>query len=184
MAGLKGSAMIKDKQYEALRRVAIMGNGGSGKTRLARALSLYLDRAPVHLDDVYWEPGPHGDGIARDKAIVIEEVRELSLTSGWIIEGVYGWLINVILPRATTLVFLDLPEDECIANIKARGKQRGESDESFQELLDWVSKYRERRNNWNSFESHLRMFEEFPNEKVRLRSRTEILEYLDRLADR
>ncbi len=184
MAGLWGRTMIKDKEFEALRRVAIMGNGGSGKTRLARQLSLCLDRAPVHLDDIYWQPGPHGAGIARDKAIVIEEIRELSLTSRWIIEGVYGWLINVILPRATTLIFLDLPEDECIANIKARGKQRGENDESFEELIDWVSKYRERRNNWNSFESHLRMFEEFSNEKVRLTGRTEILEYLDRLADR
>ncbi len=176
--------MTKDKQYEDLRRVAIMGNGGSGKTWLARQLSLLLDRAPVHLDDVYWQPGQHGSGIARDKAIVIEEIRELSLTSEWIIEGVYGWLINVSLPRATTLVFLDLPEDECIANIKARGKQRGENDESFEELIVWVSKYRERRNNWNSFESHLRMFEEFPNEKVRLKGRTETLEYLDRLTDR
>lgn len=176
--------MTKDKKYEDLRRVAIMGNGGSGKTWLARQLSLLLDRAPVHLDDIYWQPGPHGNGIARDKAIVIEEIRELSLTSGWIIEGVYGWVINVILPRATTLVFLDLPEDECIANIRARGKQGGETDASFEELIDWASKYRERRNNWNSFESHLRMFEEFPNEKVRLRSRTEVFEYLDKMTAR
>ncbi len=173
--------MTKDKEFEHLRRVAIMGNGGSGKTWLARRLSLALDRAPVHLDDVHWQPGPHG--IARDKAIVIEEVRQLSLTSRWLIEGVYGWLINVILPRTTMLVFLDLPEDECIASIRARGKQRGESDESFEELIDWVSKYRERRNNWSSFESHIRMFEEFPNEKVRLGSRTEIIEYLDRVND-
>ncbi len=176
--------MTKDKKYEDLRRVAIMGNGGSGKTWLARQLSLLLDRAPVHLDDIYWQPGPHGKGIARDKAVVIEEIRELSLTSGWIIEGVYGWLINVILPRTTTLVFLDLPEDECIGNIKARGKQRGENDESFEELIDWASKYRERRNNWNSFESHLRMFEEFPNEKVRLKGRTEVFEYLDKMTAR
>jgi len=174
--------MIKGKEYEYLRRVAIMGNGGSGKTWLARQMSLLLDRAPVHLDDVYWQPGQHGT--ARDKAIVIEEIRELSLTSGWIIEGIYGWLINVILPRTTTLVFLDLPEDECIGNIKARGKQRGENDESFEELIDWASKYRERRNNWNSFESHLRMFEEFPNEKVRLKGRTEVFEYLDKMTAR
>lgn len=174
--------MTKDKKYEDLRRVAIMGNGGSGKTWLARQLSLLLDRAPVHLDDVYWQPGQHGT--ARDKAIVIEEIRELSLTSGWIIEGVYGWLIKVILPRTTTLVFLDLPEDECIANIRARGKQGGETDASFEELIDWVSKYRGRPDSWSSFESHLRMFDEFPNEKVRLKGRTEVFEYLDKMTAR
>ncbi|TNM62667.1 AAA family ATPase [Aliirhizobium smilacinae] len=166
----------------AFRRIAIMGNGGSGKTWLAKKLSLCLDRAPVHLDDVYWQPGPHG--IARDKSIVIEEIRQLSHTSKWLMEGVYGWLIDVVLPRTTLLIFLDLPEDACIANVRSRGKQRGESDESFDELIDWVSKYRERRNNWNSFESHSLMFEQFSNEKVRLRSRTELTDYAEKLSVR
>ena len=167
---------------ETFRRIMIMGNGGSGKTWLSKRLAPCLVRNPVHLDDIYWQPGRYG--AVRDKATVIEEIRRLSREHEWLVEGVYGWLVNVILPRATTLVFLDLPEDECIANIRARGKQRGESDESFAELLDWVSKYRERKNNWNSFESHLRMFEEFPNEKVRLKGRTEVFEYLDKMTAR
>lgn len=164
---------------KGLNRVAIMGNGGSGKTWLARRLSLCLDRAPVHLDDVRWQPG--AAGVARDKAIVIEDVRQLSHAPRWIVEGVYGWLIDVVLPRTTLLIFLDLPEDECIANVKARGKQRNESDQSFAELIDWVSQYRQRKNNWNSFETHLRLYDEFQNEKVRLRSRTEISDFLERL---
>ena len=174
--------MTENNAETVFRRIAIMGNGGSGKTWLARKLSLCLNVAPVHLDDVYWQPGGHG--VARDKSIVIEEIRQLSHTSRWLMEGVYGWLIDVVLPRTTLLIFLDLPEDECMANIRARGKQRGESDESFVELIDWVSKYRARRNNWNSFESHSRMFELFQNEKVRLKSRTEITDYADRLSAR
>jgi adenylate kinase family enzyme len=164
---------------ENLRRVAIMGNGGSGKTWLAKRLALCLDRAPVHLDDVHWQAGPFG--VARDKAIVAEEIRQLSHGRRWIVEGVYGWLIDVVLPRATLLIFLDLPEEECIANIRRRGKQRNESDENFAELIDWVSKYRERKNNWNSFETHMRLFDQFQNEKVRLRSRTEIIGYAENL---
>jgi adenylate kinase family enzyme len=171
--------MAEDRKNEVFRRVAIMGNGGSGKTWLARRLALCLDRAPVHLDEVYWQQGE--SGVARDKAVVAEEIRQLSHASDWIVEGVYGWLIDVVLPRTTLLIFLDLPEDVCVANVKARGKQMGESDQGFEELIEWVSKYRQRRNNWNSFETHMRMFDGFTNEKVRLRSRTEIIDYAERI---
>lgn len=163
---------------EAFRRIMIMGNGGSGKSWLARRLAPCLVRNPVHLDDVYWQPGE--SGLARDKAVVAEEIRRLSHEHEWLIEGVYGWLVNVVLPRTTLLIFLDLPEEECIANVRARGRQRNESEESFEELVDWVSKYRQRRENWNSFETHLRLFDEFTNEKVRLKSRTQISAYADR----
>ncbi|AYD02112.1 AAA family ATPase [Neorhizobium sp. NCHU2750] len=162
-------------------RVAIMGNGGSGKTWLAKRLALCLERAPVHLDDVYWQPERFGSA-ARDKAVVAEEVRRLSRAPEWLVEGVYGWLIDVLVPRTSLLIFLDLPEDECVANVKARGKQYRESDENFAELIDWVSKYRQRVNNWNSFEAHQRLFNEFQYAKVRLRSRTEISAYADRLS--
>jgi adenylate kinase family enzyme len=174
----QGAAMRDDGA--SFRRVAIMGNGGSGKTWLARRLSLFLDLAPVHLDDVYWQSGPFG--VSRDKAMVAEEVRQLSHGPHWIVEGVYGWLIDVVLPRATLLIFLDLPEEECIANVRARGKQRNESDQDFAELIDWVSKYRQRKNNWNSFETHLRLYDDFQNEKVRLKSRTEIADYAEQLS--
>jgi len=34
---------------------------------------------------------------------------EVSTQPLWIIEGVYGWLAEVALPRATALIWLDLP---------------------------------------------------------------------------
>lgn len=169
--------MTRLMRGEVFRRIMIMGNGGAGKSWLAKRLSPCLARNPVHLDDVYWQPG---GVIARDKATVAEEIRRLSHEHEWLIEGVYGWLVNVVLPRTTLLIFLDLPEEECAANVRARGRQRDETEENFEELIDWVSKYRLRRENWNSFETHLRMFDSFTNEKVRLRSRTQIIDYADR----
>jgi adenylate kinase family enzyme len=166
-------------QEDSLCRIVVMGNGGSGKTWLAKRLAPCLDLEPVHMDLVYWQPGRFG--IARDKAVVAEEIRQISHGPTWLMEGVYGWLIHVALPRATSLIFLDLPEDECVANVRARGKQGGETQESFDELVDWVSKYRERQNNWNSFQAHMKMFDDFENEKVRLRSRTQIIDYAERL---
>ena len=174
--------MVEAGQQGTFRRVVIMGNGGSGKTWLAERLAPCLALHPIHMDLVYWQPGRFG--VARDKTVVAKEIGQLSYGDKWLMEGVYGWLVNVLLPRTTLLIFLDLAEDECVANVRLRGKQGGETQESFDELIDWVSKYRERRNNWNSFESHLRMFDEFPNEKVRLRSRTEMTDYADRACRR
>lgn len=157
-------------------RIVIMGNGGSGKTWLARQIAFQANLSAIHLDDVYWEPGRYG--IARDKAVVVEEVKVLSQADAWLMEGVYGWLVNAILPNANRLIWLDLPEDECIANVRARGIQGGESRNSFEELLVWVSEYRARKNNWNSFDAHLRLFEEYSGAKYRLTGRHEIAAYL------
>ena len=149
-----------------------MGNGGSGKTWLARRLAEPLGLPVVHLDDVHWEPGRYG--IARDRAVVHEDVRTIAAGEAWLIEGVYGLYVGIALPRTTTLIWLDLSEEECVANIMRRGIQGGESQESFDGLVKWVSEYRTRKNNWNSFEGHLKLFESFSGPKARLTNRDEI----------
>lgn len=50
----------------------IFGNGGTGKTWLARKLGAAMGRPIVHLDDLRWLPGQFG--IARDKHLVFNEV--------------------------------------------------------------------------------------------------------------
>ncbi|MGK6311974.1 AAA family ATPase [Neorhizobium sp. DT-125] len=162
-----------------LHRIVIMGNGGSGKTWLAKQMAARFDMEVVHLDDVYWQPGRYG--IARDKAVVIEEVKKLAEEEAWLMEGVYGWLVNVVLPRANLLLWLDLGEEECVANVRARGIQGGESLESFEGLVTWVSEYRIRKNNWNSFDAHQKLFDGFAGTKFRLKSRAKIEAYLRRV---
>lgn len=157
-------------------RIVIMGNGGSGKTWLAKRLAARFGLEAVHLDDVYWQPGRYG--VARDKGIVIDEVKQLTEGDSWLMEGVYGWLVDVLLPRANLFFWLDLGEDECVANVRTRGIQGGESQESFEGLVKWVSEYRIRKNNWNSFEGHQKLFDGYSGTKFRLRSREEIGEYL------
>ncbi|MDQ0136195.1 adenylate kinase family enzyme [Neorhizobium galegae] len=159
------------------RRIVIMGNGGSGKTWLALRLSEPLGLPLVHLDDVHWKPGRYG--IARDRAVVHEDVRRMAAGEAWLIEGVYGLYVDIALPRTTTLIWLDLSEEECVANIMRRGIQGGESQESFDGLVKWVSEYRARKNNWNSFEGHLKLYESFSGQKARLTNRDEITAYAE-----
>ncbi|AKR55583.1 ATPase AAA [Youhaiella tibetensis] len=158
------------------QRILIFGNGGSGKTSLARALGQKLGLPIIHLDDLRWEPGQYG--VARDNQVVANEVREASLRDeNWIMEGVYGWLAGVAMPRATQLIWLDLPEEECLANVRERGVQGGGSDEGFAELLVWISEYRLRRNS-SCHAAHLQLFEDFPGSKAMLGSRGEMAAFV------
>jgi len=158
-----------------LSRTLIFGNGGSGKTRLANHLAAALNRRAIHLDDLRWEPGNYG--IARDNQLVVDDAIAASQADQWLMEGVYGWLAKPILPRATTLIWLDLPEAECVANVRARGIQGNGTQAAFDELITWISEYR-LRDNSTCFAAHGRLFDTFAGEKARLQNRDEIERFL------
>lgn len=158
-------------------RLLIMGNGGSGKTWLARNLAQCLGLQVIHLDDLHWEPGNYG--VARDRALRDKLVINAATDDRWIMEGVYGQLANMVLGRVTTLIWLDLPEEECLANVRQRGIQGGGGVTRFQNLLNWVAEYRIRKNNWNSYEAHQQLFDKYQGPKARLKSRAETTSYLN-----
>ncbi|MGM4879112.1 AAA family ATPase [Rhizobium leguminosarum] len=161
-------------------RMLIMGNGGAGKSWLARRVGEQLHHPVVHLDDMHWEPGRYG--IDRDRALRDEMVKAAAEGNAWVMEGVYGQLANIVLNRTTILVWIDLPEEECIANIKLRGIQGGETETQFDGLLKWVAEYRSRTNNWNSWETHARLFSVFTRPKFLLSSREAVTDFADRLS--
>lgn len=156
-------------------RTLIFGNSGSGKTWLARKLTEIWQRTAIHMDDLRWEPGNYG--VSRDNQTVVNEVVKAASADQWLMEGVYGWLAKPVLPRATTLVWIDLPEEECLANVKARGIQGNGSPQAFEELLKWISEYRVRDNS-SCHKAHSALFADFSAAKFQLRSRQEISEFL------
>lgn len=156
-------------------RVLITGNGGSGKTWLGERLSQRLSVPLVRLDDLYWD-GAYG-GKERDKRVVFDEVVERAAQGAWVMEGVYGWLLPAALPRATEFIFLDLPVDECLDNVRRRGNQGGGDETAFAALLAWIAEY-PKRENANSRLAHQRLWDAFGGTKELLRSRKEIDRYL------
>ena len=148
---------------------------GSGKSWLATQLSRRQSVPAIDLDLIHWEAG--GYDAPREKSLAIEQVRRASAGPGWVIEGVYGWLAREALPNATALVWLDIDDGECIANLKERGLRRGGDDASFTALLKWVAEYRI-RDNANSFAGHERIFGAFSGAKIVLRSRSDMAELL------
>jgi hypothetical protein len=97
-----------------------------------------------------------------------------------VIEGVYGWLAEVALPRATALIRLDMPWAICRDSLLARGQRRGGTEADFAELMAWAEAYWTRQTP-SSFAGHLRLFESFLGAKRRLRDRQEIQVFLAEL---
>jgi adenylate kinase family enzyme len=180
MSPSAGLVVVPVEQPKDFDRTLIMGNGGCGKTWLARKLGDVLGHQVIHLDDLHWKPGDYGT--ARSRTLRDKDVQRAAEANRWIMEGVYGQLVHMVLGRATTLIWLDLPEDECIANIQHRGLQGGGSQTRFQDLLQWVAEYRIRKNNWNSFDAHKKLYQLFAGPKALLRNRAEIAAYLDRIS--
>lgn len=89
-----------------MRRVAVFGNGGAGKSTLARRLS-ELTRLPLyHLDQIQYRKG--GDKLPHDEYLAAHA--ELVRRDAWIIDG-YGCTPSSWerFAAADTLVYIDLP---------------------------------------------------------------------------
>jgi hypothetical protein len=93
---------------------------------------------------------------------------------------VYGWLAQEALPQATALIWLDLPLDECIANLQQRGLQHGGDAASFVELLAWAADYPHRQTS-SSRTGHGRIFAAFPARKLCLARREDVAHFLSDL---
>src|SRR5687767_8178275 len=86
-------------------RVMIVGNGGAGKSTLARALGERTGLPVVHLDALYWQPGwvepPREEWRATQ--------RQQLAGSDWIADGNYGGTMEERLRLADAVVLLDHP---------------------------------------------------------------------------
>ncbi|WP_136685793.1 hypothetical protein [Falsirhodobacter xinxiangensis] len=89
-------------------RLLIIGNSGSGKTWLSKEIGRRGRLPTLHLDDIRWQPGRYG--VPRENAAAMRDVARAAEADQWVMEGVYGWLVQNALPRVTRLVWLDLPK--------------------------------------------------------------------------
>jgi adenylate kinase family enzyme len=94
--------------YEVGRRIVIYGNSGSGKSTLGRALSARLGVPYIELDEVVhyrpnWEDRTDEDFRAQVRA------RLDASPEGWICDGNYRAVRDLVLPQADTAIWLRLP---------------------------------------------------------------------------
>lgn len=127
----------------------ILGNSGSGKSTLARELGAKLCLPIIHLDQLFWNPGWH---MSSHEEFVEKQRHALDQASdGWVCEGNYFATAHLRLPKADTVIVLDVPRALCLwrvlkrwalnkGNARADGP-RGCPDKMDMDFIRWIWGY-------------------------------------------
>ncbi len=92
------------------KRVCVVGNSGSGKTRMARLIAARLDLPYLELDALNHRPGWQEAPLEEFR----DEVRRVATEyqeshGGWVVDGNYRSRVADLLADADTYVWLDYP---------------------------------------------------------------------------
>lgn len=99
-----------------MKRVAIVGSGGAGKTTFASELSRRTGLPVVHLDHLYWKPGWVETSADEWR---VRQGERLSADQ-WIVDGNYQDTFDVRFSRADTIIVLAPSRWRCIARVLRR----------------------------------------------------------------
>jgi len=99
-----------------MRRILVIGSPGAGKSTLARRLAERLDLPLTHLDREYFGPG--WSMPSRDEWR--ERVKALAARPEWVMDGNYASTFDIRVPRATDIVWLDIPRWRCLLSVAWR----------------------------------------------------------------
>jgi adenylate kinase family enzyme len=164
-----------------MKRMLVIGSGGSGKSTFARRLGELLGIEVVHLDVEHWLPG----WTEPPKEEWRRRVEELLRGDEWVIDGNYSGTLETRLAACDTVVFIDLPRALCVWRVLKRvvtyrSGSRPDMAEGCEERFDlkflkWVWDYTKRTR-----PKVLRLLEENSRARsvYRLRSRVEVEDFL------
>ena len=88
-----------------MRRFVVVGTSGSGKTTFAAALAKRLGVPHVELDALHWEP----NWVEAAPQVMRARVAAAVAADGWVCDGNYSLVRDLVWPRADALVWLDYP---------------------------------------------------------------------------
>lgn len=100
-----------------IKKIAIVGNAGSGKSSLALKLHNLLGLPLYHLDQYFWKSGWVEPERAEFEKIHNELVDQ---KAGWIIEGMAIRFFEYRIQKADCIIFLDMPTYKCFYRVFKR----------------------------------------------------------------
>lgn len=153
-----------------MKKVVIFGNSGAGKSTLAKELSESEGVPHFDLDSVAWQPESPPERKPIDDAR--QEIDTfIGVNKGWVIEGCYSDLLEIVLPQASEIIFLNLPVEACISNAKNRPwephkyESKEAQDANLDMLIDWIAQYSQRNDTFSKL-SHEGLFNSYAGKKT------------------
>lgn len=144
-----------------MRRVWVVGNSGSGKSTVARRIADRLGTQWVELDAIFHLPGWQELDVLTFRATVAHIVAG----DGWVVDGNYSAVADLIRARADTIVWLDLQRSEVMQQLLRRT----------------LSRMARREELWNgNQESWRNLFRIDPNESILCWAWTNHSKYVER----
>ncbi|MFB6525424.1 topology modulation protein [Streptomyces sp. NPDC056399] len=104
-----------------MKKVAIVGCGGSGKSFLARELGGILDAPVTHLDAAFYDD--EWNALPLDKFADLQ--RELVAQPRWVIDGNYNSTLQIRLDACDTVVLMDVSTVAALYGIFSRQIRHG-----------------------------------------------------------
>ena len=166
-----------------MKRVIVIGSGGSGKSTFSRQLGEITGLPVVHLDALFWKPNWISTPKDEWAGIVRREIEK----PAWIIDGNFGGTRKMRMNAADTIIMLDLPRWLSMYRILKRWftyrhRTRPDMAEGCNEKIDrefvmWIWSYRKT--------GRVRAFKDLETQSeknvVILRTRREVSEFLERM---
>ena len=172
------------------RRINVVGNSGSGKSTLARAIAARLDCPYVELDELHWKP----NWTESTDDELYPKLEAALLGESWVLDGNYKRTVPIKWRRVDMVVWLDLPywliTWQVVSRTLRRSIRREELWAGNRESLKKAFLERDSIILWSltHLASTRRQYEAaMANPKyahiefVRLRSRTEVNDFLDEI---
>ena len=101
-------------------RICVVGNSGSGKTTIARELAATLGIPNLELDAVFHQPGWQPLETGEFRRIVAE----FTAGGGWVVDGNYSTVRDIVWNRADTVIWVDLPRHRVMRQLLRRTLRR------------------------------------------------------------
>ncbi|AJS61499.1 DNA topology modulation protein [Paenibacillus sp. IHBB 10380] len=170
-----------------MKRILVIGSGGSGKSTLSQRLSNILDIPVIHLDTYFWNP----NWVPKTNEEWDKIVEQFTNEDHWIIDGNYSRTMDIRIKKADLIIFLDMPRFLCIYRIIKRRimyhkKTRPDMNEECPEKLDWefikwVWNYR-RRSRMNTIKKLDQIKEH--QQVIIVKTRKQVNELIERLEEK
>ena len=162
------------------------GTSGAGKSTVGRLAAERLGVPFVELDALRHGPGwvETPDDLFRDAVAGVVQ------RDAWVIDGNYAVVRDLVLERATAVVWLDLPRwlvmtQVCYRSVTRAALRRELWNGNREQVRTWVQPEHPMRWAWATHARRRAEYERMMDERwVRLRSRREITAWLDSLDGR